>query len=140
MGKSLRIQIAKDSEMNDTRKEFSAVKFYLNAFNLSKPTSPLKFGFIGDMPLHYWKGKETTSLDQSRVEMISTKKFERKQGINETNDPKEKELLFVERRYCTACNLEQPFRAKHCKDCNKCVAQYDHHCPWLGIMSTSNKS
>lgn len=39
----------------------------------------------------------------------------------------------VERRYCTVCNLEQPFRAKHCKLCNRCVCSYDHHCPWLGI-------
>ena len=42
------------------------------------------------------------------------------------------ELLYVERRYCTRCNVEQPLRSKHCKDCGKCVAQYDHHCPWLG--------
>jgi hypothetical protein len=41
--------------------------------------------------------------------------------------------LIVERRYCTACNLEQPLRAKHCKDCKYCVALHDHHCPWLGI-------
>jgi len=40
--------------------------------------------------------------------------------------------FFVEKRYCTVCNLEQPFRAKHCKHCNRCIARYDHHCPWLG--------
>ena len=42
------------------------------------------------------------------------------------------ETLYVERRYCTVCNFEQPLRSKHCKDCNKCVGQYDHHCPWIG--------
>ena len=50
----------------------------------------------------------------------------------------EPELLYVERRYCTACNFEQPIRAKHCKDCNRCVAQYDHHCPWIGTNVDSN--
>lgn len=47
------------------------------------------------------------------------------------------ELFFVEKRYCTVCNLEQPFRSKHCKDCDRCVAKYDHHCPWLGKFSLS---
>ncbi|XP_027914238.1 protein S-acyltransferase 10 isoform X2 [Vigna unguiculata] len=33
---------------------------------------------------------------------------------------------------CTYCNAEQPPRAKHCHDCDKCVLQFDHHCVWLG--------
>ncbi|KAK8472101.1 hypothetical protein PHAVU_002G112900 [Phaseolus vulgaris] len=33
---------------------------------------------------------------------------------------------------CTYCNVEQPPRAKHCHDCDKCVLQFDHHCVWLG--------
>lgn len=41
--------------------------------------------------------------------------------------------LIIERRYCTACKLEQPLRAKHCRVCKRCVALHDHHCPWLGI-------
>lgn len=39
---------------------------------------------------------------------------------------------YVEKRYCTVCNLEQPIRSKHCKSCGRCVALYDHHCPWMG--------
>ncbi len=42
------------------------------------------------------------------------------------------DTFFVERRYCIACNIEQPIRSKHCKSCNKCVARFDHHCPWIG--------
>jgi hypothetical protein len=41
--------------------------------------------------------------------------------------------LIIERRFCTVCQLEQPIRAKHCKECKCCVALHDHHCPWLGI-------
>ncbi|KAH7566203.1 hypothetical protein JRO89_XS08G0114800 [Xanthoceras sorbifolium] len=33
---------------------------------------------------------------------------------------------------CTYCNVEQPPRAKHCHDCDRCVLQFDHHCVWLG--------
>ncbi|KAL5557436.1 hypothetical protein UlMin_039672 [Ulmus minor] len=33
---------------------------------------------------------------------------------------------------CAYCNVEQPPRAKHCHDCDKCVLQFDHHCVWLG--------
>ena len=39
---------------------------------------------------------------------------------------------FVEKRYCTKCNLEQPLRCKHCVHCGRCVGTYDHHCAWIG--------
>ena len=35
-------------------------------------------------------------------------------------------------RWCTYCRLPQPYRTKHCRDCDKCVALFDHHCPWIG--------
>ena len=41
-------------------------------------------------------------------------------------------LLFVELKFCTVCNLEQPIRTKHCRTCKKWVGTYDHHCPWVG--------
>lgn len=45
---------------------------------------------------------------------------------------KSDDIIVVEQRKCTVCQLDQPLRTKHCKDCNKCVALHDHHCPWLG--------
>lgn len=35
-------------------------------------------------------------------------------------------------RFCLACNVDQPVRAKHCRVCHKCVHRWDHHCTWLG--------
>lgn len=44
----------------------------------------------------------------------------------------EEDILFVENLFCTVCNLEQTLRSKHCRDCKRCIATYDHHCPWMG--------
>ena len=33
--------------------------------------------------------------------------------------------------YCNVCNLIVQGRTKHCAQCNRCCAQFDHHCVWL---------
>ena len=35
-------------------------------------------------------------------------------------------------RLCVACCSVRPLRAKHCSRLGRCVALYDHYCPWLG--------
>ena len=47
------------------------------------------------------------------------------------NQSKEEKKLY---QRCRKCNLIVPkkLRVCHCKICDICVMDYDHHCPWTG--------
>ncbi|XP_055964794.1 palmitoyltransferase ZDHHC12 [Sorex fumeus] len=34
-------------------------------------------------------------------------------------------------RRCRFCLVLPPLRARHCRECGRCVRRFDHHCPWL---------
>lgn len=38
----------------------------------------------------------------------------------------------VASRVCDLCGAHQEPFTEHCDDCDVCVAEYDHHCPWMG--------
>ena len=33
---------------------------------------------------------------------------------------------------CAQCHVWRPLGATHCYDCDRCVMELDHHCPWTG--------
>ena len=75
---------------------------------------------------------------------------EHSERVNPSTDPVEEErseevehsrvsdLNITQIRFCLACQIEQPSRSKHCKECERCVALHDHHCPWLGVCVGQN--
>ena len=50
------------------------------------------------------------------------------------NNFKNKKIDKAQWKKCSRCNILIPkhLLSFHCEDCDACIIEYDHHCPWTG--------
>ena len=64
--------------------------------------------------------------------LINSGTLERKYYINDYHISNNVDISNYQK--CTTCNIVFPkyFKCVHCKTCNICIIEQDHHCPWTG--------
>ncbi|CAD8126858.1 unnamed protein product [Paramecium sonneborni] len=79
-----------------------------------------------DPPFNYQQ--EIINIEQVEHQQQSPKSSNNEKNIDQSVH--HGNSMFIEKRYCPICNQDQIIRSKHCRKCNRCIALYDHHCPW----------
>jgi hypothetical protein len=37
--------------------------------------------------------------------------------------------VYIPLKWCITCNIYKDVTTKHCRDCDNCIEEFDHHCP-----------
>ena len=103
-------EIKEVDEQNDS---FDARKFNENLH--SEPTRPdNQFESNPEKPVEEFKqGKHASKHHKLHEEDLEM------QNTDPGDTPDDVQTIFVEHKFCTQCNIEQPLRTKHCRSCKK---------------------
>lgn len=66
-------------------------------------------------------------MDSSKLDTLSDENVDKSTANWESQARQQ-----PKQHFCNKCGIVQPYRTKHCRICQCCVAKFDHHCFWIG--------
>lgn len=83
-------------------------------------SSSSKYEVKNSLQLH---GKQEFVLGGQAAEIIESTTTQPTSTVEQTQQPL---------NICIHCDSPRPYMAHHCYECNVCIHDLDHHCPWSG--------
>ena len=119
-------EVDENNESYDIRKHFEVAEHHNNYPNIEHSKR-----FVSD------SGRKSSAFNIHQDDLENSAQDD----VFKNHDTKEDEvecdegdnnMIYIEQKFWTVCNIEQPLRTKHWRSCKKWVSTYDHHCPWVG--------
>ncbi|KAG9290695.1 hypothetical protein G9A89_011658 [Geosiphon pyriformis] len=111
---------------------FQASAFWVAITWISKLVMPTSYLYIANIIFFssyisaMYSFYKAVLADPGFVPKLSSQEEQKKLVIDLSNKG-----MLDQRHFCITCLIKKPLRSKHCKICNRCVARFDHHCPWI---------
>ena len=122
------LAIAVTGKVQVLSKEDKSDSFEIDAKPKTSSFNELKNDGADGQPANFNQPQVAEHMNTYRSEGDEEKEKTQNQIEDQVED-----IKITEIRHCTVCRIDQPLRTKHCRECGKCIATHDHHCPWLGV-------